>query len=197
MFKSNKGAVNLTILIVSIVAGVLILGTIAGIIIWIVMRDEPERRSRDRGEMVDGYRDCGVSDIFLTSNYGNLSSLDFEEDDVFVCMGRNIENNCKDSTSVVKTDDFDMTYKVSETSEYDCKVRLEVYDEEEELGYVECPLSGLILLPDISSYYKVFENKLSEGPGSYAGCLLMMIFDVADKDWDIGEEILGCTGNFD
>lgn len=195
MFKSNKGAVNLTILIVSIVVGVLILGTIAGIIIWKVVQDEPERRSRDREKMVDGYRDCGVSDIFLTTNYSDMLTTDFEKDDVMVCMGKNIKNNCKDSTSVVKTDDFDMTFKASGTNS-DCKIRIEIYDEGD-LGYVECPLSGLILLPSISSYYKEFEDKLSQGPGDYATMLLVMIFDVADEDWDIGEEILGCTGNFD
>jgi len=65
MFKSNKGAVNLTIIIVSIVAGVLILGTVAGIIIWKVLGEEESgRKSRDKQEMVNGYRDCGVSDIF-------------------------------------------------------------------------------------------------------------------------------------
>jgi len=194
MSKSNKGAVNLTILIVSIVVGVLIIGTVAGIIIWKVLEDEPERRSRDKDD--NGLRDCGVSDIFLNPTHMDMFNADFDEDDVFICMGKNIKNDCKDSTALVETDDFDMTFKVSGTSESDCKIRIEVYDEGM-LGYVECPLSGLISLPSISSDYKKFEDKFSQGSGNYAAGLLIMTFDIIDKDWEIGREILGCTSNID
>jgi len=200
MLKSNKGTVNLIILIVSIVVAVLVLGVVAGIIIWkVVQEEEPKRKSRNKEEeekTVDGYRDCGVSDIFLTGDFSSPLDIDFEKDDAMVCIGKNIKNNCKDSTALVKADDFDMTYKVSGTSKSDCKIRLEVYDEGD-IIYVECPLSGIISLPNISSYYKAFEDKLSGGPGDYAGCLVMMTIDVADTDWDIGEEIVGCSGNFD
>ncbi len=197
MFKSNKGAVNLTILIVSIVVGVLILGTVAGIIIWKVLGEEDSgRRSRDRND--NGLKDCGVSDIFLNPTHMDMFNADFEQDDVFVCMGKNIKNNCRDSISVVKADDFDITFKVSGTSKSDCEIRLEIYDDDDnKTYYVECPLPGLISLPDISSDYKKFEDKFSQGPGNYAAGLFLMTFDVADRDWDIGREILGCTGNFD
>jgi len=197
MFKSNKGAVNLTILIVSIVAGVLIIALIAGIIIWkVVGEEESGKKSRDKEKMVDGYIDCGVSDLFLNPTHMDMFNADFDEDDVMVCMGKNIKNNCKDSTSLIKTDDFDITYQASGTSKDDCKIRIEIYDEGA-LGYVECPLSGLISLPDISYDYTEFKEKFSKGSGNYAGGLFMMIFDVIDKDWDIGREILGCTSNID
>jgi len=182
------------IIIVSIVVGVLIIGSVAGIIIWKVFGEEPERRFRDKDD--NGLKDCGVSDIFLNPTHMDMFNADFDQDDVMVCMGKNIKNNCKDSTALVKTDDFDMTYKASGTNTSDCKIRIEVYDEGM-LGYVECPLSGLILLPSISSDYKRFEDKLSNGLGNYASGLFMMTFDIIGKDWDIGIEILGCTSNID
>jgi len=195
MFKSNKGAVNLIILIVSIVVGVLILAAVAGIIIWKVLEEEPRKRSRDDD---NGLKNCGISDFFLNPTHMDMFNADFEEDDVFVCMGKNIKKDCKDSTSVIKTDDFDMTFEISELDKDDCNIRLEVYDDDaKKTFYVQCPLSGLISLPDISSDYIEFKEKFSQGPGNYAAGLLIMLNSLADSDWDIGKEILGCTGNFD
>lgn len=213
MFKLNKGS-TLVILIVSIVVAVLVLGTVAGIIIWKVFGEDEysyDRKKRDRDDNGDDNgngngdngdngngggllieTDCGISTAFL-SDFSEFSEIDFEKDNAMVCMGRNIENNCKSSRAVVKINDGELGYKISGTSKSNCRARVEYFDPyKKETVYVECPLTGLTSI--IRSDYQEIAGNLSGPPGGYAAAFFIMVVVLPDDSPQTAFNI-GCTTN--
>lgn len=180
MFKSNKGISTLIIIIIIVVV-VLIVLSVGGYMAWKYLQ-EPERESRDREKdrESDEVQDCGVSRSFL-SDFDDLIDIDFEKDDAMVCMGENIQDNCKDSTAIVKIEDGEFSYKISGKSESKCRIEVEYYNPDEKTtSYVECPILGLVSFieeedPDVG-------DKLSVSSGHYAGILLVAALIISDDE---------------
>ena len=176
---SNKNIIIIVIVVV----------LIGGFIVFKNRESEKESKKseEEKAEKIGG--DCGVSDIYL-SDFGTFDELDFENDKAMVCMGKSITKNCTNAETLVKADDFDLTYKVLGTNMSNCKVRFE-YDspDDEEFFNVECPISGLV-----SSPYFQFKENIYTYPGTYANEFLVTVMDILDiYDDPQAAEDIGCT----
>jgi len=176
MYKGN------IILIVSIIVAVLLFGLAIGFVIWKVV--DSEDSSRRNSSEVD--KDCGTSAIFLEEQAADIFSLDFEKDEALVCLGKNIKNNCQESQAVIKTDDFDLNYKIIEKDV--CWIYVEIY-EDGKLNYATCPM------PQVRSYsidyFPEVKEYFSGSPGTLAAAYLIMTMHLIDNDYKTALS-LGC-----
>jgi len=169
------------VLIISIIVAVLFFVATAGFVIWKVVDSEESSRS-DRSSSKDSseeIKDCGTSVVFLEEQPADIFSLDFEKDQALVCLGKNIENSCKESQAVIKIDDLDLTYKVVKKDV--CWIYVEFY-EDGGLNYVTCPMPQVYYYS--VDYYPEVEEYFSGSPGSLAATYLIMTMYLIDDNYE-------------
>ena len=146
--------------------------------------------------------DCGTSAIFATNHItpDSLSSVNFEADKTFVCMGNNMLTDCKDAKSILKSwDAGDVSFDTQKDASGQCNVKItfgpanQIQTSGQKIFAGEdliCPAQSIVTLFDgygqqFSSYSDVKEAFLQHGyPGTYAGDIYFLAGDAAQSGAD-------------
>lgn len=152
------------------------------------MNDSFKKTEKD----AEGFVDCGKSTTPLEDFDEPFFETDFEQDEAFVCMGENINDNCSKAKSIIDVDGADLIFKMEEG----CKARLEAEDSGQKLIWAECPISALMSFAQeeavsVEEFGQILD-KMEQGNGNRAAAVFALMamtlnFNLADF------EELGCS----
>jgi len=154
--------------------------------------DKEEKLVRD----TEGFVDCGRITSPVEDFDDPFFDIDFDRDDAFVCMGKNINNNCSNAKSAIDIGGADLVYKIAGSSSFNCNARFEVSHPDEGFIWAECPISSLVSFmkkeAGNAEEFGLILNKMEQGNGDYGASIFALMAMTLDFDWDIFEQ-LGCT----
>ncbi|KPJ55109.1 hypothetical protein AMJ47_01120 [Parcubacteria bacterium DG_72] len=156
--------------------------------------DKEEGFVRDK----EGFVDCGRSTTSVEDFDDPFFDIDFDRDKAFVCMGKNINNNCSNAKSTIDIDGVDLVYKVIGSSNFNCIARFEVKYPERDLAWAQCPISSLMSFAreqaaNTEEFGQVLD-KMEQGNGDFGASVFALMAMTLDSGSDTSEQ-LGCTGS--
>jgi len=152
----------------------------------------------NNGLVIDNQKtvDCGLSNKTAEDFDDIFFSIDFDQDQAFSCMGKNMKNNCKEAEMKIKIEGTDLVFKNTGTGSYNCKVRIEGQDPKEGLIWGECPVSSLEAFIDENAIqipsFKDLQEKMALGNGNYGAGIFVIMAGVMSLD-DQNFKGLGCS----
>lgn len=199
---------NTTIIIISVVLALLffiVAGSIGGYFVYKYYFAEEEKDSEKESSGAvtrdeEGFIDCGRSISSLEDFDDPFFGIDFDKDNAFACMGKNIKDNCSKAKSVINVDGIDLVYKITGSNGFNCKAKFEVEDPKEGLAWAECPLSSLMSFAQDQAVnvqeFQMIIDKMEDGNGDYGASIFALMALALNLDLETSEQ-LGCTRNND
>ncbi len=162
--------------------------------------EEEEEEKKDLSKRVErdaqGFVDCGRITSSIEDFDDPFFDVDFDKDKAFVCMGKNINDNCSNAKSVMSVLGIDMAYKVTGSSDFNCNARFEVDHPDEGFIWAECSIPALISLireeAGNAEEFGMILDKMEQGDGDYGASVFALMSMILDLDQDTFEQ-LGCT----
>ena len=198
----NKG--SSTIIIISIVVALifLIAASVGGYFVYkYYFAEEEEKEEKEKASPeklnrdAEGFVDCGRMTSSLEDFDDPFFGIDFDKDDAFVCMGKNLSSNCSKAKSVMDIGGIDLTYKSIGTSSFNCDIRFEVENPDKGLVWAECPLSSLMSFArEYAASTKEFQqilDKMEEGDGDRGASIFALMAITLEFDINTLEQLGG------
>lgn len=139
--------------------------------------------------------DCGQSSKSLDDFENPFFDVDFDQDDAFSCMGKNIKNECLESKMTIEDSGAVFTYIIKGP---ECSSRIELEDPERGFIWAECSIAGLISFikeqaKDVQDFQMMLD-KAEQGDGDY-GAVVFALTALSPTFNSDDFERLGCKSS--